>query len=106
MTADGAYDSTVIYETVAERHPQAAGYHSAQVDRRKVLKLINRDPGVARPAPGDAGYFNRSRMRSSPAFAHASSRLPPGAPAAPIAPISSSPSLIGTPPPTRIKCGS
>ena len=47
-----------------------------------------------------------SRILSTPARAQASSRLPPGAPAAPTAPITSSPRLMTTPPPNRMRCGS
>jgi hypothetical protein len=50
-------------------------------------------------------YFNRSLILSSPACAHASSSLPPGAPAAPIAPMTSAPSLIVRPPPKSSRCG-
>ena len=51
-------------------------------------------------------HFNLSRILSSPERAQASSNLAPGAPLAPIAPIVSSPSLMTTPPPKNITCGS
>ena len=51
-------------------------------------------------------YFNRSRILSRPACAQLSSSFAPGAPAAPIPPMTSSPNLITTPPPKNITCGS
>jgi hypothetical protein len=42
----------------------------------------------------------------APAFAQLSSRFASGAPAAPMEPMTSSPSLITTPPPKHITCGS
>src|SRR6266567_2196841 len=51
-------------------------------------------------------HFNRSRILSSPACAQPSSSLAPGAPAAPMEPMTSSPSLITTPPPKNMTCGS
>ena len=60
-------------------------------------------PGLGSPARGDAvaggRYSRRPRIFSSPALAQFSSRSPPGAPAAPIAPIIWSLILITTPPP-------
>lgn len=51
-------------------------------------------------------HFSLSRIFSSPARAQVSSNLAPGAPLAPIAPMVSSPSLMTTPPPKNITCGS
>jgi hypothetical protein len=44
------------------------------------------------------GYFNSVEILAMPASAQASSLSPPGAPLTPIAPMISSPALIGTPP--------
>src|SRR3989454_9949577 len=43
-------------------------------------------------------YFNLSEALAMPAFAHAASLSPPGAPLTATAPIVASPTLIGTPP--------
>ena len=48
------------------------------------------DSGVGFPLV----YFNRSRILSRPACAQLSSNFAPGAPAAPIPPMTSSPNLI------------
>jgi len=51
-------------------------------------------------------HLNRSRILSRPACAQPSSSFAPGAPAAPMEPMTSSPSLITTPPPKNMTCGS
>src|SRR3954471_15404728 len=50
------------------------------------------------PNPTRPHYFNLSATLAMPAFAHASSLSPPGAPTTPTPPITWSPALIGTPP--------
>lgn len=52
------------------------------------------DPG-ARTA-----YLNNAAFSSSTVSAHCASRLPPGAPATPMAPMTLLPALMGTPPPS------
>lgn len=64
----------------------------------------------ALPAPATLTASADQRSRSSiffkPACAQPSSRLPPGAPAAPIAPTTSFPIFTTTPPPKKRRCGS
>ena len=49
--------------------------------------------------------FRLAATLAMPALAHASSFSPPGAPETPTAPITSLPTLIGTPPPTATTFG-
>lgn len=62
--------------------------------------------GAARREGEEDAYFRRSRIFASPARAQLSSNLAPGAPAAPIEPIVSSPILMTIPPPKNMTCGS
>ncbi len=84
-------------------HPRDRGQQGLHRRTRKVLPGRFRPPDPRTPltsatAPGTRGYFSRSWILASAARAHSSSKLPPGAPLTPMAPIAVPPAMIVTPP--------
>src|SRR5271170_4716256 len=66
--------------------------------KRRAVAGIAGDGNSAEPAHD---YLSRSAILATAAWAQTSSLSPPGAPPTPIAPTTSSPDLINTPPGTR-----
>jgi IS5 family transposase len=65
VTADGAYDQTGVYDTVAERHPDAAVIvppRRCRARRRKPIR--RRATTISRPSPSAAAWAGR-RLRAT-----------------------------------------
>ena len=99
------YSAAVIATAPNAEGAKAFMAYLASPDGR-ALFLANGIPQYARARGPDGRQPDRSRQRhfirslifSSAALAHTTSFSPPGAPLTPIAPITSSPALIATPP--------
>lgn len=93
----------------AESQSGSEAMQKFEADKDLLIKIAALDENLlaecSRPSGGIRGqirppYLNSAAFSSSTASAHCASRLPPGAPATPMAPMTLLPALIGTPPPS------
>jgi Protein of unknown function (DUF1223) len=79
-------------------HDSASYPFLSRVRRSQYVDLATH---ADRPDQSARGYLSRSAILATAAWAQTSSLSPPGAPPTPIAPMTSSPDLMTTPPGTR-----